>query len=108
MNKRGHSMLRASANRRDALTRRAGILAVLLSGTAGTAWADPITQFTPGDLVISTVSCSVGATICNSTSGGLDTASTITLQEFSLATGGTVATSVGTFALPQTANGANS
>ncbi len=26
--------------------------------------------FTPGDLVISTVSCSVGAAICNSLSGG--------------------------------------
>ena len=41
-------------------------------------------NFTAGDLVISTVSCSVGATACTSVSGGLDTASAITLQQFQL------------------------
>ena len=60
------------------------------------AFASPISSFTGGDLVIDTVS---GTT--------LDAASPITLQEFSLGAGGKTATSVGTFGLPQTANGAN-
>lgn len=61
-------------------------------------------EFTPSDLVISTVSCSVGATICNSTSGGLDTASPITLDEFKL--GGSLPLSpVSTLTLPQTISG---
>ncbi len=53
--------------------------------------------FTTGDLVISTVA---GTT--------LDTASPITLDEFSLNSAGTSASPDGTLALPQTASGANS
>jgi hypothetical protein len=53
--------------------------------------------FTPGDLVIDTVS---GTT--------LDSASTITLQQFNLGPAGTSITPSGTLALPQTTNGANS
>ena len=64
------------------------------------ATAAAITSFTSGDLVISTVSSFNG--------GGLDSAAPIVLQEFQLGAGGTSASSVGTFALPQTANGANS
>lgn len=67
---------------------------------ARSAAADPITSFTAGDLVISTVSSLNG--------GGLDTAAPIVLQQFQLGAGGTSATSAGTFALPQTSSGANS
>jgi hypothetical protein len=63
------------------------------------ARAASITQFTPGDLVISTVS---------SAGGGLDTAAPIVLQQFGLGAGGTSATDAGTLTLPQTASGANS
>ena len=49
-------------------------------------------DFAPGDLVISTVSSLNG--------GGLDTASVIALQELQLGSGGTIATPMGTFALP--------
>ena len=87
--------------RSTSMAGRALIAAALAAGFA--AWpaqADPISGFTAGDLVISTVSSLNG--------GGLDTASPITLQEFSLGPGGTLATSVGTLTLPQTANGSNS
>src|SRR5262249_52027903 len=60
--------------------------------------AASITSFTTGDLVIGTVS-GTGTT--------LDAASPINLQELSLGAGGTSASLVGTFGLPQTANGAN-
>lgn len=53
--------------------------------------------FTPGDLVIDTVS---GAT--------LDAASSITLQQLSLGSNGTSVTAAGTLVLPQTATGENS
>jgi hypothetical protein len=69
--------------------------AIILPGLAGarSAAAATITSFTGGDLVmISTVSCSVGATVCSSTSGGLDTASPIVLDEFSVGSAGTSAT----------------
>ncbi|MGO9444295.1 MAG: PEP-CTERM sorting domain-containing protein [Thiobacillaceae bacterium] len=75
---------------------------------SGEALANPISSFAAGDLVISTVSCSVGATACQSIGGGLDTAAPIVLQEFQLGGGGTSATSVGTLTLPQTNSGANS
>ncbi len=70
--------------------------------------AAPINGFTPGDLVISTVACSVPAAVCSGASGGLDTASPITLQEFQLGAGGTSAAPVGTLTLPQTSVGSNS
>ena len=75
-----------------------GILlgSVISAGAMTVALADPISSFTPGDLVIETVT---GTT--------LNSASPMTLQEFSLGSGGTTANSVGTFTLPQTANGAN-
>jgi len=76
----------------------AAVAAGFLSSVAvTTAMADPITSFTAGDLVIDTVT---GTT--------LDSASPMTLQEFSLNASGTSATSVGTLALPQTTVGANS
>ncbi len=53
--------------------------------------------FTPGDLVIDTV-----------TGAALDSASPITLQQFGLGAGATSVTSAGSLTLPQTANGANS
>nr|WP_294522294.1 PEP-CTERM sorting domain-containing protein [uncultured Rhodopila sp.] len=85
-----------------------GSAATILSGAiAASASAANITSFTPGDLVISTVSCSVGAAVCNSTPGGLDTAAPIVLQQFQLSANGTTATAAGTLTLPQTASGAN-
>jgi len=53
--------------------------------------------FTEGDLVIDTVT---GTT--------LDEASPMTLEEFNLSSGGTVATPAGSLTLPQTQDGANS
>ena len=80
----------------SALLRRALLVTTILSGTTTAALSSPITEFTVGDLVIDTV-----------TGSTLDLASPMTLQEFSLGAGGTSASSVGTFALPQTQNGAN-
>lgn len=56
----------------------------------------------PGDLVIDTVTDSV------SSNSPLDTASPITLQQFTIGSGGTAATAAGTLVLPQTTVGANS
>ena len=64
------------------------------------AAAAPIDIFTPGDLVISTISSLNG--------GGLDTAAPIVLQQFQLGAGGTSITDNGTLTLPQISNGANS
>jgi hypothetical protein len=60
--------------------------------------------FGPGNLVISTVQ-NVDPGAPNSS---LDTASPISLTQFSLGSGGKTATNVGTLVLPQTGNGANS
>lgn len=68
-------------------------VSVMLAAATTTAFAS---SFTPGDLVIDTVT---GTT--------LDAASPIALQEFSLGAGGTSATSVGGLTLPQMQNGAN-
>jgi hypothetical protein len=73
------------------------LLALAALGAATPAAAGSISYFTPGDLVIDTV-----------TGSALDAASPMTLQEFSLGAGGTTATPVGTFTLPQTTVGANS
>jgi hypothetical protein len=67
-----------------------------LLGASGSTFADGF-HFTEGDLVIDTVT---GTT--------LDAASPMTLEEFSLSSGGTVATPAGSLTLPQTQNGANS
>jgi hypothetical protein len=67
------------------------------------ALADAIDTFTAGDLVISSVSDSDA----NAPNSGLDTASPITLTEFSLGSGGTSAMEVGNLTLPQTQSGAN-
>ena len=79
---------------------KAKLLRLSLVGSAiwiaNPAHAQSISSFTPGDLVIETV-----------TGTALDSASPMTLQEFGLGAGGTTASSVGTFTLPQTANGAN-
>jgi len=72
------------------------LLALAALGAATPAAAGSISSFTAGDLVIDTV-----------TGSTLDSASPMTLQEFSVGSGGTTATSVGTFTLPQTASGAN-
>lgn len=95
-----------SGNARDF---RFGLAAAAIVTTVAirSAPAAPITGFTPGDLVISTVSCSVSAAVCDSISGGLDTVSPITLQEYQLA-GGTAAKPVGASTLPQTSLGSNS
>src|SRR5271166_760680 len=91
-----------------------------LSSLAGPAFAGAVTSFSTsaissfstGDIVISTVSCSVGASACDSTAGagagGLDTAAPIQLQELQLGTGGTSASSVGQLTLPQVSSGVNS
>jgi hypothetical protein len=71
-------------------------VSVALTGATAGAHAGSLV-FTKGDLVIDTVSGSV-----------LDTASSITLKEFSLGAGGSSATLAGSLVLPQTANGANS
>ena len=68
--------------------------------TAQSAMADPISLFTSGDLIISTVSSFNG--------GGLDTASPIVLQQFQLSANGAAAISAGTFTLPQIGSGNNS
>jgi hypothetical protein len=62
--------------------------------------ADPLTMFTPGDLVTSTVSSYNG--------GGLDTAAPIVLQQFQLSANGTAAAPAGTLTLPQMSSGMNS
>jgi hypothetical protein len=80
---------------------------ILAGAVAAPASAASITSFTPGDLVISTVSCSAASAVCSSISGGLDTASPIVLQQFQLGANGTTATAAGTLTLPQTASGAN-
>jgi len=80
-------------------------ITVLAIGVIGQAWRGQAQSLTPGDLVISTVSCSVGATICNSASGGLDTAAPIVLQQFQLGAGGTSATPNGTLTLPSSISG---
>lgn len=67
-----------------------------LLGASGLTAANAF-DFTEGDLVIDTVT---GTT--------LDAASPMTLEEFSLSSGGTVANPVGSLTLPQTQNGANS
>ncbi len=94
--------------------RRSSAPTVLLASAAAvmglaaprSASANPF-SFTAGDLVVSTVSCSVASCSGSSNNYGLDTASPITLQEFQLGSGGTTATTVGSLALPQTQNGAN-
>ncbi|HTO80278.1 MAG TPA: hypothetical protein VMJ31_10945 [Methylocystis sp.] len=79
------------------------LLALAALGAATPAAAGSITSFTAGDLVIDMVTNSTALP----NAAALDTASPMTLQEFSLGAGGMSATSVGTFTLPQTANGAN-
>lgn len=81
---------------RPALVASMAATALTLGFVAPAAADTGITYFTPGDLVISTVSGSA-----------LDTASAITLQQFSLGTGGTTATAAGSLVLPQTSSGAN-
>jgi len=76
-----------------------------LSLIAQSAMAQTFSSFNAGDLVLSYVSDQVSPTI---TASALDTASPISLQQFQLSVGGTVATMEGApLVLPQTANGAN-
>jgi hypothetical protein len=75
----------------------------MLGGGAGTSLAKPLSYFTVGDLVIDTVTNSTSL----SNAAALDTASPMTLDEFSLSNNGTTASSVGTLTLPQTGSGAN-
>jgi hypothetical protein len=79
---------------------------LLMGGFSSAAYADLSTTggFTAGDLVISTVSNNVND---GASTGDLDTASPITLQEFSLGAGGASATSVGSLTLPQVNSGVN-
>jgi hypothetical protein len=75
--------------------------ALLVSAALGSATANSqaatITSFSAGDIVIDTV-----------TGSTLDSASPITLKEFSLGPGGTSAVTVGGLTLPQSTSGANS
>ena len=80
--------------RTSPLALAAGLATISLTPPAA---ADPI--FTPGDLLISTVSSFQG--------GGLDAAAPIVLDQLQLGAGGTSATPAGSLTLPQTANGAN-
>ncbi|MFZ1090486.1 MAG: hypothetical protein WAN75_14825, partial [Xanthobacteraceae bacterium] len=57
--------------------RRALLVTTIVAGTTTAAFSTSITVFTPGDLVIDTV-----------TGSTLDAASPMTLQEFKLGTGG--------------------
>ena len=91
-------MIRRRSLQHALLGSTAMVLVALTQATPAAA-AD-ISFFTPGDLVISTVSSLNG--------GGLDTAAPIVLQQFQLGAGGTTATPNGTFTLPQVSNGANS
>lgn len=76
-----------------------GALAVSQTAISQTV-TNPISSFTVGDLVISTVASYNG--------GGLDTASPIALQQFQLSADGSTANSAGTFLLPQAGSGNNS
>jgi hypothetical protein len=78
--------------------------ALLAIAVGPAARAADLTGFTPGGLVISTVQ-DVAPSAPNS---GLDTASPITLDQFSLGAGGTSASFTGSLTLPQLASGANS
>jgi len=78
--------------------------ASVIAGSAAPHFAAADAIFTPGDLVISTVSCSVASSMCNSTSGGLDTAAPIVLNEFSLS-GGIPKVPVATLTLPSNISG---
>jgi hypothetical protein len=78
-----------------------GLLAVQVVALALPDNAKAFT-FTPGDIVIDTVTDSV------SSSTPLDTASPITLQQFSLGANGTSVTAAGTLVLPQNTVGVNS
>jgi hypothetical protein len=62
--------------------------------------------FTPGDLVVSTVSDQINPG--TATAADLDTASPITLEQFSLGVGGTSVTATGSLELPTTTIGSNS
>jgi hypothetical protein len=90
-------------SRTVSLFRKPLLVLLVLSAAPTTVLAAEITSFTPGDLVIDTVTGDITAP-----GNSLDTASPMTLQEFSLGAGGTPATSVGTLTLPQTTSGANS
>jgi hypothetical protein len=73
-----------------------GLALAVAALAASPARAAPITSFTTGDLVVSTVSLS-DPTAPNS---GLDTAAPIVLQQYGLSAGATVATPAGTLTLP--------
>ena len=86
---------------------------VLLASASASASASAqaqgnIASFTPGDLVISTVSTPTptGPQITANGGNSLDTASPITLSQFSLSNNGTVATADGNYVLPQLGNSA--
>jgi len=80
---------------------RGAVCGISLAGTTAMAQS-----FTPGDLVISYVSDSVSPTL---TASALDTASPISLQQFSLGAGDTTATADGgPLVLPQVDSGNNS
>jgi hypothetical protein len=85
-------------------------ITILLTALAVEATAQTLSghamalTFTPGDLVIDTVSNSTSLTNSNA----LDTASPMVLQQFNLNSSGTLATSNGSLTLPQAGNGLNS
>lgn len=92
--------------------RQSLLATVFIAVSSPMAQAQTINYFTPGDLVISSVSNQTNPgdpayTANAAAGGGLDTASPITLTELSLSNGGTTAATAGTLVLPQTASGSN-
>lgn len=81
----------------------AKFLALSVAGLLAMGAAAFSQAFNPGDLVISTVSASDPGAPNNE----LDTASAITLDDFTLGTSGTSATADGSLTLPQTSSGGN-
>jgi hypothetical protein len=77
--------------------------ATLGIGCAAPASAQ-ITYFSPGDLVVGTVSNSTG----RSNGAALDTATPVVLNQYNLNSGGTTATAAGSLTLPTSTIGANS
>ena len=76
---------------------------VLMAG--GTHASAQALNFTAGDLVVSTVSDQINPG--TQTAGDLDTASSITLDQFALGTGATSATAAGSLTLPTVSSGSN-
>jgi hypothetical protein len=83
-------------------------LTLILTGSALLAGANSASAqvFTPGDLVVSTVSDQINPG--TATNADLDTASSITLLQYGIGSGATSLTAAGSLTLPTTSSGSNS